>query len=67
MRVQHRHLHDRQIVDWKTYGEQLNPYTTLARHRGTAADDPFVELADVFPEVALNAMRAHYDRALVPA
>ena len=67
MRVEHRHLHDRQIVDWKTYGEQLNPYATLARHRGTVVEDPFVELAGVFPEVALDAMRAHYDRALVPA
>jgi hypothetical protein len=67
MRVQHRHLHDRQIVDWKTYGQQLNPYAMLTRHPGIAAEDPFVELAGVFPEVALNAMRAHYDRALVPA
>ena len=67
MRVQHRHLHDRQIVDWKTHGEQLNPYVTLARHRGAGADDPFVELADYYPAAALEAMRTHYDRALVPA
>jgi hypothetical protein len=67
MRVEHRHLHDHQIVDWKTDGQQLNPYESLARWRGERSADPFVELAGVYPDAALEEMRAHYDRQLVAA
>jgi hypothetical protein len=65
--VQHRHLHDRQIVDWKTQGEQLNPYTSLLRWSGDESTDPFVELAGYYPAEALEAMQTHYGRALVAA
>lgn len=60
MHVEHRHHHDRQIVDWKTRGQQLNPYETLRRHRRTQAADPFVELAGIYPAEALAEMQAHY-------
>ena len=67
LRIEHRHLHDRQIVDWKTPGEQLTPYDAVARRRSGPPGDPFVELAGVYPDVALEEMRAHYEQALVAA
>jgi hypothetical protein len=60
MRVEHRHRHDRQIIDWKTGGAQLNSYRQLARHKRVDPADPFDALAGVFPQVALDEMRAHY-------
>lgn len=60
LRVEHRHLHERQIVDWKTPDEQLNPYEALGRHRGKAATDPFRELAGIYPDDALDEMAALY-------
>jgi hypothetical protein len=66
--VEHRHLHDFQIVDWKSPGEQLNGYDTLAGFRGRTVPDPFVALADVYPHDALGEMRALYGaRQLVAA
>jgi hypothetical protein len=63
MRIEHRHLHDRQLVDWKTAGEQLNSYDEIARRRrGSVGGDPFVELAGVYPDEALEEMAAHYGR-----
>jgi hypothetical protein len=59
-RIEHRHLHDRQIVDWKTRDVQLNSYASLRRHPGDEPADPFTELAGVYPDVALAEMRAHY-------
>lgn len=68
MRVEHRHLHDRQIVDWKSPGEQLNSYRDIAaRRRCVGQDDPFTELAGLYPDEALEEMAAHYARALVAA
>lgn len=70
MRVEHRHLHDRQIVDWKSHGEQLNSYDQIAaRRRRSVGADPWVELAGLYPAVALEEMRAHYvqTRTLVAA
>jgi hypothetical protein len=58
----HRDIDPRQIVDWKTSGEQLNPYESLARHRADPATDPFEALADVFPAESLEEMAAHYGR-----
>lgn len=71
MRVHHAETNPRQIVDWKTGGEQLNPYDyVLRRHRryDTHAD-PFDALADIYPADALDEMRRHYapTRSLVAA
>lgn len=60
LKLSHRHLHERQIVDWKTPDEQLNPYQSLARHRGKANSDPFSELAGIYPDAALEEMQALY-------
>lgn len=52
-------LHSRQIVDWKTEGEQIHSYrqvTRLARERVT---DPFTDLEGVYPE-AVGEMRLLY-------
>lgn len=63
MRVMHHHLHDHQIVDWKTHGQQMNTYEQLASaHRGGTSADPFDTLADTYPAEALDAMHAHYER-----
>lgn len=61
MRVEHRHIHDRQIVDWKSGETQLNSYRQVtALRRSREPGDPFVELAGVYPAEALAEMRAHY-------
>lgn len=61
MRITHAHLHDRQIVDWKSPDEQLNSFgQVVALRRSGDACDPFVELAGVYPAEALEEMRAHY-------
>lgn len=69
MRVEHRHLHDHQIVDWKSPLEQLNGYDTLSVYRAAATVDPFDALAGVYPDEALEEMRDHYalQRGLVAA
>ena len=61
VRVKHWHMHNRQIVDWKTPGNQLNPYREVtAIHGNTSPADPFVELAEFYPAEALDEMRAYY-------
>jgi hypothetical protein len=68
MRIEHRHLHDFQIVDWKSPAEQLNRYADLAAvYRPTVTGDPFTELAGVYPDEAIDEMRAHYANQLVAA
>ena len=68
MRIEHRHLHDHQIVDWKSPVEQLNSYETLSVFRAATVADPFEVLADVYPAEALEQMRALYAaRELVAA
>lgn len=62
LRVVHRDIDPRQIVDWKTPAQQLNPYDALRMHRGVVLGDPFVELDGSFPDEALAEMRAHYAR-----
>ena len=62
-RVEHRDLDPLQIVDWKTAGENLNPYESLARHRQELNRDPFDILAGRYPADLLEQMRDHYDRA----
>jgi hypothetical protein len=63
------HLHERQIVDWKTPGTQLNSYKEVtAIHGAGSPGDPFEELADFYPAEALEEMRSYYaDLALVAA
>lgn len=61
LRIEHRHLHDRQIVDWKSPGEQLNSFAqVVALRRSEEPCDPFVELAGLYPAEALDEMRHHY-------
>lgn len=61
MRVMHVHLHDFQIVDWKSPTEQLNSYDTLAAvFRAAVTADPFDALADWYPLEALDEMRELY-------
>lgn len=60
LRVIHPSLDPRQIVDWKSHGQQLNSLLDLSRHRTDASDDPFVALADIYPAEALDEMRSHY-------
>lgn len=63
LRVHHASSDARQIVDWKTAGdEQLNPYESLVIHRSELKGDPFVELHGFFPDESLNEMRRHYIR-----
>lgn len=66
--VHHRHLHDFQIVDWKSEGEQLNTHAYVSRHfRPLAFHDPFEVLRGVYPDEALDDMQRHYARELVAA
>lgn len=68
LRIDHRYLHDYQLVDWKTSGQQLNTYEEIARRRRRViGGDPFKELAGVYPDEALREMREHYAQALVAA
>jgi hypothetical protein len=68
IRVEHRYLHDYQIVDWKSPTEQLNAYADLAAvYRAAVTADPFEALAGIYPPEALEEMRAHYATNLVAA
>ena len=59
--VEHRDIDPLQIVDWKSPGENLNPYEDIAaRHRPELVRDPFDVLEGRYPQAALNEMRAHY-------
>jgi hypothetical protein len=60
MRVFHYHLHDYQVVDWKSPTTQMNSYDDLKLHQAVSAGDPFEVLADYYPAKALKEMRAHY-------
>lgn len=62
MRLMHAEIDPRWIVDWKSAGEQLNPYESLRRHRPGPVADPFIDLADVYPAEALAEMAGHYGR-----
>ena len=67
LRVEHRDLDPLQIVDWKSPGENLNPYESLARHRKELTRDPFQVLEGRYPAESLQAMSDHYAETLVPA
>jgi hypothetical protein len=62
LEVKHWHLHSRQIVDWKTPGTQLNSYKEVTAVHGVGSlADPFQELAEFYPQEALDEMRSYYD------
>jgi hypothetical protein len=65
IRVEHRDLDPLQIVDWKSPGQNLNPYAALERRKIEYRGDPFTVLADRYPFEAVEEMQAHY--GLVPA
>lgn len=68
VKVEHREIDPRQIVDWKSENEQVTSYESIfARFRGDRQPDPFDVLADVYPAAALAEMQAHYMRELVAA
>lgn len=67
LRVEHRHLHNRQIVDWKSPDVQVTSYEAFARRRNVRHADPFDELAGFYPAESLEAMQTHYARELVAA
>lgn len=59
--IEHRDIDPLWIVDWKTDGQQLNPYTQIqARHRGELTRDPFRVLHGRYPDEALEEMSDHY-------
>src|SRR5262249_19819498 len=61
VKIEHRHLHDAQIIDWKSPQHQLNPYDSIARIRRTdSACDPFDALAGVYPEDLREEMSGYY-------
>lgn len=63
LRVEHWFRHDRQIVDWKTPGEQLNSYANVVNgHSSSLASDPFAELAGWYPAEAIDEMRDFYGK-----
>lgn len=68
-RVFHRETDFRQIVDWKSPDNQLNPYESLTFHKiYEKPQDPFEALRGMYPAEALDEMSAHYNaRVLVPA
>ena len=67
-KVAHWHLHERQIVDWKTTGQQLNSYTDVTTvRRSRPVEDPFTVLAEFYPAEALDEMERHYHAAKVAA
>jgi hypothetical protein len=68
LHVEHRHLHDRQIVDWKTSEEQINSFEVVEQQwRDQDHVHPFTELANIYPVEALEEMSDYYARQLVPA
>ncbi len=59
--VCHQHLHDYQIVDWKTSDEQLTTYKNVTAFRAPRfAPDPFAALAPFYDADALDEMREFY-------
>ncbi len=68
LNVWHHHLHDRQIIDWKTGETQINSFQVVAdQWRDQETRDPFDGLADIYPAESVEEMRDYYARQLVPA
>jgi hypothetical protein len=66
-RIEHRDIDPLQLVDWKSPGQQLNPYASLRRHPTELTRDPFDVLRGRYPDDALDDMAAHYGRVRVAA
>jgi hypothetical protein len=63
--VAHFDTDSRWIVDWKSYGTQVNAYDQVTtRWRSEPLGDPFDVLAGLYPDEALADMRAHYGLVL---
>jgi hypothetical protein len=65
LNIRHREIDARQLVDWKSPGQQLNAYSDLAKYQQQGISDPFDSLAEIYPAEALREMRAHYQRSRV--
>ncbi len=59
-------VHPAQIVDWKSYGQQLNSYAALRDSRRGMESDVWATLEPHYPAEALDEMRS-LDRVLVAA
>lgn len=60
-RIEHRESDPRQIVDWKTAGQNVNAYDqVVSRWRGETLGEPYSVLSDLYPEDALEDMQTHY-------
>lgn len=60
LRIWHMPCDARQLVDWKSGGEQVTPYDALGRHPILMSGNPFEELAGFHPDEALDEMQALY-------
>ena len=59
--IQHRETDPRQIVDWKTAGQNVNAFDqVVTRWRGKSLGDPYDTLGDLYPSDALEDKAAHY-------
>lgn len=65
--VRHPNIDGRQIVDWKSYGPQLNTFANVSKHRLLGSGDPFADLADIYPSEAFDDMDAVYSLEAVAA
>jgi hypothetical protein len=63
LEIAHRDVHVRQIVDFKSHGEQLNAYDELLRWKRSVETDPWAELAETYPGEAIDEMQDHYSRS----
>lgn len=58
-------VHDLQIVDWKSHGEQLNTYAMLGGQRRMGTDENLWEaLAEHYPAEAIEEMQAFKRKAV---
>jgi len=69
LKLDYRDLHPLQIVDFKSQRDQLTSYDALACEYAVGAedDDPLAALAEHYPAVAIDEMRALHARAMVAA
>jgi hypothetical protein len=65
IRLQYVGIDPRQIVDWKSPDNQLNPYASLRAHRPLSppVSDPFTHLRGIYGDDHLDRMAAHYEQA----
>jgi hypothetical protein len=63
--LQYVGIDPRQIVDWKSPDNQLNPYASLRAHSPLSppVSDPFTHLRGIYGDDHLDRMAAHYEQA----